>query len=242
MIDPIIGAAAISSASSLIGGGISAAGARSANRATKAASAQQVAFEREKANNAHQWEVNDLMKAGMNPALTASGQGAQAGSMTLPNYINEAEGQGEAFRSAGAELSRSVTAAKQLELEKGRLANLKKIQDLTYEIMKNKKEWEDSKEYKDYERRIRTATLNSAESAAKIADWQAEATTALNPKVAMLKNLIREAISSGKDVAQIYATFTTKGLGYGLTQQATKDIISETISESGRSMLKRNNY
>lgn len=65
----------------VIGGGLSAYGADKAAKAQRDAQKMQIAWERERANNAHQWEVNDLMKAGINPTLTAGGQGAATGSI-----------------------------------------------------------------------------------------------------------------------------------------------------------------
>lgn len=58
-------------------------GANSSNKANSALNAQSIAFEREKAQNAHQWEVEDLRKAGLNPILSAGGSGASTGSPTL---------------------------------------------------------------------------------------------------------------------------------------------------------------
>lgn len=43
----------------------------------------QTAWEKEKMQNAHQWEMQDLLKTGLNPALTAGGQGAM--NATAPN-------------------------------------------------------------------------------------------------------------------------------------------------------------
>lgn len=41
--------------------------------------AQNNAFQKEIAQNAHQWEVEDLKKAGLNPVLSTGGTGASAG-------------------------------------------------------------------------------------------------------------------------------------------------------------------
>lgn len=65
---------------SVISGALGAGGAifgssQSANSANKLTQ-QQIAWERERAQNAHQWEVKDLQKAGINPILSAGGSGA----------------------------------------------------------------------------------------------------------------------------------------------------------------------
>jgi len=59
--------AALGAAGSLVSGIF---GQSSANRSIK--------FQREAAKNAHQWEVEDLRKAGLNPILSAGGSGARA--------------------------------------------------------------------------------------------------------------------------------------------------------------------
>lgn len=61
-----------------IGG--SALSAMSANQNQK----KQIAWERERALNAHQWEVQDLVNAGLNPILSAGGQGATTGGISAP--------------------------------------------------------------------------------------------------------------------------------------------------------------
>ena len=58
--------------------------AEAANRNTQT----QLAWERERALNAHQWEVEDLTKAGLNPILSAGGSGAVTGGISpqMPDY------------------------------------------------------------------------------------------------------------------------------------------------------------
>lgn len=67
-----------------IGAAASAGGSwASAQQAEKAAKIQRD-WERERAQNAHQWEIEDLKKAGLNPVLSAGGQGATTGGISAP--------------------------------------------------------------------------------------------------------------------------------------------------------------
>lgn len=71
---------------SAIGGALGAVGsifgASSSSSSAKAATERQIAWERERAKNAHQWEIEDLKKAGINPVLTAGGSGATTSGIT----------------------------------------------------------------------------------------------------------------------------------------------------------------
>ena len=87
-------------------GGI-ASGAMSA-RAAREATEKQIEWERERATHAHQWEVQDLKAAGLNPILSAGGQGAVTGSISapMPDY------------SGIANISQSSSAAEQARTAK----------------------------------------------------------------------------------------------------------------------------
>jgi len=66
-------------------------GQRSANKANSAQAARSMAFQKEMAKNAHQYEVEDLKKAGLNPLLSGTGgKGASASGGAQAKIENEA--------------------------------------------------------------------------------------------------------------------------------------------------------
>lgn len=77
-MDPItVSAAAGGIASSVIGSNSAKKAAKESQKASLLNTLIQTNWERERAQNAHQWEVADLEAAGLNPILSAGGSGAQ---------------------------------------------------------------------------------------------------------------------------------------------------------------------
>lgn len=77
----------------IIAAGISAAGSYLASKkqasAASDANSQQIAWQREAMQNRHQWEVEDLRKAGLNPILSANAGASTGGAgfhPSLPDY------------------------------------------------------------------------------------------------------------------------------------------------------------
>lgn len=108
-----IAAAGIGTAGNLIGG-------NSAAKKTKRLAQQQRAWEVENYKNAHQWEAEDLRKAGMNPALTAQNgtniSGSGAGSLAFPNSLDNL---GETINSAVGNWANMQTLDAQKEALRG---------------------------------------------------------------------------------------------------------------------------
>lgn len=85
-------------ASSLIGGGLSYLGGREANSTSQRLAQAQMDFQRMMSNTAHQREVEDLKKAGLNPILSAKYGGASSPGGAMPNVRNELAELGEAVK------------------------------------------------------------------------------------------------------------------------------------------------
>lgn len=96
-----IGAATLGAAGLGVGGGILA------NRQSAKSTAKSIAFQRELAQNAHQWEVADLRAAGLNPILSAGGPGARASGgaqYKAENVLKEAASTALQYQRTSAEI------------------------------------------------------------------------------------------------------------------------------------------
>lgn len=105
---------------SIIGGALSAAGsifgANASADATEEAVKRQIEWERERATHAHQWEIQDLKAAGLNPILSAGGSGATTGGISAP--IPDTSGYAE----AGNKFFSALQSQSQTELNKANTA------------------------------------------------------------------------------------------------------------------------
>ena len=73
----------------------------------------QMNWEREKAQNAYQWAVKDMEKAGLNPILAAGGGGAQTGSTAAPKMSGTSPQMSSALRIGN--IADTYTTLKQQE-------------------------------------------------------------------------------------------------------------------------------
>ena len=94
--------------------------AEAANKNTN----KQLAWEREKFNTAHQAEMADLEKAGLNPILSAGGSGATAGGISpqLPDTSSLQRGYAEAGAAINSGIA-NIISAQQVKNDTDRVLN-----------------------------------------------------------------------------------------------------------------------
>ena len=89
----------IGAVGSIAGGLLARNSAKDANRTAQQNAADSRLFTKEQLQNRHQWEVNDLRKAGLNPVLSAHGTPSIGGSAMAQTY-NEGDNVGSIASSA----------------------------------------------------------------------------------------------------------------------------------------------
>lgn len=129
LLAPIIGAA--------IGGGASLIGGAMQNSAAQAASREQMAFQKESAQNQYRWAMDDMRRSGLNPILAykQGGAGTLSGSTYTPQNVGAAAATGA---TAGAGVASSAIAASRNQAELANIAAdtaLKSSQDKTQDAL-----------------------------------------------------------------------------------------------------------
>ena len=106
--------------SALIGGAASLLGGSSQNKASAKEAGASRLFTKEQMQNKHQWEVEDLKKAGLNPVLSAHSAGAIGPSAMASQPFNPGEAVSSAMmvKKFNAEIDNIKEDTKKKEAEK----------------------------------------------------------------------------------------------------------------------------
>ena len=118
-MDPIVGAALISGAAGLFG-------ANKQNKENRAATAKQMAFQKEMSNTAYQRGMTDMQKAGLNPILA----GKMGGASTPGGASYQAQNVGQAGSQAFANVANVMASTEKLKAE---TAQIKEKTNITKE-------------------------------------------------------------------------------------------------------------
>lgn len=123
-MDPVTSSIVTGIGGEILGGLFGSSSAKKQNKAAAAAQERANQFTREQMQNRHQWEVDDLRKAGLNPILSAGGTPSMGGSSAAP-VVGELDAAASSAKTLGKMSLERKTA--QAALENIQIDNSKKV-------------------------------------------------------------------------------------------------------------------
>ena len=156
------------------------------NQAQKAAKVQRD-WEETKAKNAHQWEVQDLKAAGLNPILSAGGSGAAMGSISAPQVPDYSE-----IADVGTRRMSAKAAQEQAEIAKGMLGQhtIKTTSEVDVNTATAEKTREETKNTKEMRKNIAADTILKQKNAGLVTSQTAR--TEIEKQNAIIDGNIKE--------------------------------------------------
>lgn len=138
---PLVTAALISAGSNLIGGLLGRSSAKDQNRQADAQAQREMEFQERMSSTAHQREVEDLKKAGLNPILSAHGGASSPGGAMAP-VVNTSEplrdsinkSAGSALDAANIMLTKETAKTQQTQQELNRANAAKSLAEASGHI------------------------------------------------------------------------------------------------------------
>lgn len=207
-------AASIMAGGALGGGLISSAGALIANAQNARLARQQMAFQERMSNTAHQREVKDLIAAGLNPILSATGgHGAPSPQGATANMQNPTAGLGEGLAEAAkgvtVDLVRIENESRMAEANSAKADADRRNVDMDTVLKGQLADRNDPitkkllAEVKQTEQATRTSSAQEAESRAR--------TGKLNVEVDVLQSIAPLVQKGGKAILQLIDHASTGG-------------------------------
>lgn len=106
---------------SFLGGRESSSAQQAVNESNREIAERNIAFQREGMQNRHQWEVDDLLKAGLNPILSAHG-GGPIGMGSSAHMENPKPHRGELYLSTAKTIADTMLTKEMVSTEKTKQA------------------------------------------------------------------------------------------------------------------------
>jgi small-conductance mechanosensitive channel len=205
----------------IAGGLIASKGAKDANKETAASTARQMAFQERMSNTAHQRQVKDLRKAGINPILSAKLGGASSPSGASYVAQNELQTLGDNISSMYAQYhtaqqQQSASQLNQAQVNKTNqeIDNLKATESLT-----NEQKLQVSETIEKIKAEIGMIGQNMQQSRATIKKLQAD--TKMSEALSTIPKIIEKNLegmdetSISQKTEAVYNYFFPKGIGMG---------------------------
>lgn len=226
--------AILKAAAPYFSGGLEATGqiyaANKSASTAKKINQQQIDYNKEAAQNAHQWEVEDLKKAGLNPILSAnSGASVNAMSPIMPDtsgYANAISSGADVVKKLGADTENQTKIAN-ATAQQAESTSAKNYADALETTEKTK--WIEPQAKAEIKNKSTSSAKNLADAA------QAQSQIKLNETTQQLQQQQIASIAIDNEIKRIKAEINKSDFGKAL---AYIDRLMETVANGGEAFQK----